>query len=184
LSKDLGATDTRIDSAPKPIVFLDRDGVLNVDHGYVFRPEDVEWSPDAAPAVRALNEQGFVVLVATNQSGIGRGLYSEENFHRLMAWMTSELATQGARLDGYYFCPHHPTEALPPYRRECDCRKPNPGMLLDGLRDHHGDPARSFFIGDKETDMEAARAAGVRGILYKGGSLLELVQTQLRATLT
>lgn len=159
------------------IAFLDRDGVLNIDHDYVYRPEEFDWMPDAIEAVRWLNEHGFRTAVVTNQSGIGRGHYTEDEFHFLMKWVQRTLEEHGARLDTYYFCPHHPVMAKPPYRQECPCRKPNPGMLLQGLRDLDGDPRRSFLIGDKPTDIQAAEAAGVKGFLYKGGSLLTAVRS-------
>jgi len=169
LSNDSAGTDTRSSSGLKPIAFLDRDGVLNVDIGYLYRPEDLVFTPDAEEAVRWLNEHGVTVVVVTNQSGIGRGLYSVADFEQLMGFMVLELAEAGAQIDGYYFCPHLPDS-------DCECRKPKPGMILDGLRDFGGDPSRSFFIGDKATDMEAAAAAGVRGVLYSGGSLLAAVR--------
>lgn len=169
MSNDSARTDTRSSFGPNPIAFLDRDGVLNVDIGYLFRPEDLVFTPDAAKAVRWLNEHEFTVLVVTNQSGIGRGMYTTEDFDALMLFMNLELDKTGAYFDGYLFCPHLPED-------DCDCRKPKPGMLLDGLRDFEGDPKRSFFIGDKETDMQAAEAAGVKGILYEGGSLLTAVR--------
>ncbi|HJP83305.1 MAG TPA: D-glycero-beta-D-manno-heptose 1,7-bisphosphate 7-phosphatase [Fimbriimonadaceae bacterium] len=159
------------------IAFLDRDGVINVDRGYVYRPDQWEWMPDAIEAVRWLNDNGFVVIAVTNQSGIGRGLFSERDFQSLAEFMQTELAKSGAKIDDVYFCPHHPTEAQGAYRLDCECRKPKPGMLLRGLREYSGDTDSSFFIGDKQSDMEAARAAGISGLLYEGGSLLTLVQS-------
>jgi D-glycero-D-manno-heptose 1,7-bisphosphate phosphatase len=158
------------------IAFLDRDGVLNVDRGYVYRPDQWEWMPDAIEAICWLNDNGYVVIAVTNQSGIGRGLYSEQDFHSLSEFMQTEHAKFGTKIDDIYFCPHHPTEAKGEYRTDCDCRKPKPGMLLKGLREYNGDPDSSFFIGDKSSDMEAARNAGIFGFLYEGGSLLSVVQ--------
>lgn len=163
----MGDLKRNISSAKKPIAFLDRDGVLILDHGYVYRPEDVEWSPDAFEALRWLKDQGFLVVIVTNQSGIGRGMYTEEQFRDLMRWMKDAL---GDLLDAYYFCPHLPED-------DCDCRKPKPGMLLQALQELKGDPKKSFMLGDMPSDLQAGEAAGVKSFLYEGGSLLTAVQT-------
>lgn len=160
-------------SKDRSVAILDRDGVLNVDRGYVYRSEQFEWMPEAREAIGWLRGQGYSVAVVTNQSGIGRGLYSESDFHALMEWMKSELAAFGTEIDAYYFCPHHPEDARGEYKMECNCRKPNPGMILQALEDLDGDSSTSFLVGDKETDLQAASAAGVRGYLYREGSLLE-----------
>jgi D-glycero-D-manno-heptose 1,7-bisphosphate phosphatase len=151
--------------------------VLNVDHGYVGRPEDFQWLPGAREAVRYLNQAGYAVVVATNQSGIARGYYTEQDFLDLMAWVQEELARAGAHLDGVFYCPHHPEHGQGPYRRACTCRKPAPGLLLQALERLHGDPARSVLIGDRQGDMRAAERAGVRGVLFDGSrDLLDLVR--------
>lgn len=142
--------------------FLDRDGVVNIDHAYVYRREDFEFVPGILAAARALHEAGFALVVVTNQSGIGRGMYSAADFDRLTDWMRGEFAAAGAPLAGVYFCPHHPREAQEPYRRDCDCRKPAPGMLLAAARDLKLDLGASVLFGDKESDLQAAAAAGVR----------------------
>jgi D-glycero-D-manno-heptose 1,7-bisphosphate phosphatase len=165
------------------IAFLDRDGVLNVDHNYVYRPDQFEWMPEAKEAVLWLNENNFRVVVATNQSGIGRGLYTEKEFEELNQWMHAELRQIHAVIDDILFCPHHPTKAIGDYQRECDCRKPNPGMLLQALEKYKAHPKDCFFLGDKPTDMEAAYAAEVIGILYEGGSVLEAVRRAARTVL-
>jgi D-glycero-D-manno-heptose 1,7-bisphosphate phosphatase len=141
--------------------FLDRDGVINIDRGYVVRREDFEFVPGVLDAARNLRGMGFLLVVTSNQSGIGRGLYSEAEFNALTAWMRNEFLAAGAPLAGVYFCPHHPTEALGDYRRSCDCRKPAPGMLLAAARDLGIDLASSVMFGDKASDLEAARAVGV-----------------------
>jgi D-glycero-D-manno-heptose 1,7-bisphosphate phosphatase len=146
---------------PQRAAFLDRDGVINLDHGYVFRPQDFEFVPGTLAAARRLHEAGWALVVVTNQSGIGRGLYSEDDYRTLDAWMRAEFAAAGAPLAGTYFCPHHPSEARGAYRRECDCRKPAPGMLLTAARELNLDLAASAMFGDKASDLEAARAAGV-----------------------
>jgi D-glycero-D-manno-heptose 1,7-bisphosphate phosphatase len=158
------------------IAFLDRDGVLNEDLGYVFRVEQFTWTLDAKEAIRWLNEQGYKVAVVTNQSGIGRGMYSDQEFKELMDWMKKDAANHGARIDAVYYCPHYPDSDMPEYRLDCECRKPKPGMILKGIADLDGDPALCFFLGDQPTDMQAAEAAGIQGFLYEGGSLLAVVR--------
>ena len=162
-------------AAPGRLAMLDRDGVLIVDHGHVSTREQVEWIAGAPQAIRSLREAGYAVVIVTNQAGIAKGLYSEEQFVELMRWFASELANQGAPIAAVYYCPHHPTEGRPPYLVDCPCRKPKPGMLLRALGDAGAAPAHSLMIGDKPTDMEAAQAAGVPGYLFTGGDLGELV---------
>lgn len=159
----------------RPCAFLDRDGVLNVDKGHVHTPDEFEWVPGAPEAVRMLNDAGFLVVVVTNQSGIGRGWYGEAEFHALMHWVNAQLAEAGAHVDAVYYCPHHPTEALGEYKVQCECRKPNPGMLLRAIKEWQPDLEHSFLIGDSQSDMQAANAAGVLGVLYQGGDLRPVV---------
>ncbi len=151
--------------------FLDRDGVINVDHGYVFRREDFEFVDGVLEASARLAQNGFALVVVTNQSGIGRALYSETDFALLTSWMKLQFASAGAPLAGVYFCPHHPQHAQGPYRIDCDCRKPAPGMLLQAARELHLDLKRSVMFGDKRDDLEAARTARVpvRVLLGKDG---------------
>jgi D-glycero-D-manno-heptose 1,7-bisphosphate phosphatase len=147
--------------AMRRAAFLDRDGVINVDPGYVHRIEDFEFVPGTLEACRELARRGWLLVVATNQSGIGRGLYTEQDFHRLTDWMRARFEQCGAALAGVYWCPHHPTDALDRYRIRCDCRKPQPGMLLAAARDLSLDLARSALFGDKCEDLQAAQAAGI-----------------------
>ena len=156
----------------RPAAFLDRDGVINIDRGYVYRREEFEFVPGALDGVRRLVELGFAPVVVTNQSGIGRGLYSEEDFHALSAWMADRFADGRAPLAGIYFCPHHPEEANGPYRIACDCRKPAPGMLLRAADELGLDLAASVLFGDRASDLLAAQAAGVprRILLATDGS--------------
>jgi D-glycero-D-manno-heptose 1,7-bisphosphate phosphatase len=158
----------------RPAAFLDRDGVLNRDSGYVWRREDFIWLPGAQRAVKRLNEAGYWVFVVTNQSGIGRGLYKPEDVESLHRWMNDELKRGGAHIDAFYYCPHRPDA-----QQSCDCRKPAPGMLLRAMREWPVDRGLSFMIGDKEIDMAAAEAAGVRGLRFEGGDLDALVQSAL-----
>ena len=145
----------------KAAAFLDRDGVVNVDRGYVFRREDFEFVTGTLDAAHELKSMGLALVVVTNQSGIARGYYGPEQFHALTDWMKETFAAHGAALDGVYFCPHHPTEGEAPYRRNCNCRKPAPGLLLDAVRDLDIDVRRSVLFGDKASDLQAALAAGI-----------------------
>ena len=163
-----------------PVIFLDRDGVVNADIGYLWRREDCVWIPGAPAAIRLFNERGRPVVVVTNQSGVARGYYTEQDVESLHRWMNAELNRQGARIDAFYFCPHHPDGAIPEYTRVCDCRKPQPGMLLQAMEDWRADPAKSVLIGDKESDVAAAAAAGIRGYLFDGKNLLEFVEDHIQ----
>lgn len=154
--------------------FLDRDGVINLDRGYVFRREDFEFVPGVLDGARRLHEMGFLLVVISNQSGIGRGLYREADFESLTEWMRGEFRDAGAPLAGVYHCPHHPTEAIGQYRHACDCRKPAPGMLLAAARDLDVDLSTSAMFGDKTSDLEAARAAGVPLRILLGTDALEV----------
>ena len=161
---------------PNKAIFFDRDGTLNVDVDYLHDPADFVWMEGAIEAIRWANEHGYLVIVVTNQSGIARGYYDEAAVHRLHDWMNVQLAAYGARIDAFYYCPHHPAGRVPAYTRVCDCRKPAPGMLLRAIAEHDVDPAASLMIGDALRDITAAEKAGVRGVLYQGGSLLKTLQ--------
>ena len=156
----------------RPALFLDRDGVLNEDRGYVHRWEDFCWIPGAREAVAAFNARNWWVFVVTNQSGVGRGYYPEADVLALHARMEADLAAAGARIDAFYHCPFHP-EALEDRYRHPDPpdRKPNPGMLLRAMADWPVDAARSVMVGDKAIDLEAGQRAGVRSLLFPGGDL-------------
>jgi D-glycero-D-manno-heptose 1,7-bisphosphate phosphatase len=165
-------------SAPeRGAIFFDRDGVLNVDHGFVHRIEDFEWIEGARDAVKLANDAGFYVIVVTNQSGVARGFFSEEDVRQLHDWMARDLALIGARIDGFYYCPYLDDAPVAAYRiADHPDRKPNPGMILRGLREFTVDPSRATLIGDKASDLEAARRAGVAGRLFAGDSLAAMVQ--------
>lgn len=148
-------------------LFLDRDGVINVDHGYVHRPEQVEFVPGIFELVAAATTRHWLVVVVTNQSGIGRGYYDEDMFRHLHEWMRARFAEHDGSLDAVYHCPHHPRDALPEYRRACPDRKPEPGMFLRARDDLGLDLAGSVMVGDRLSDLEAARRAGVgRRLLF------------------
>lgn len=148
-------------------VFLDRDGVINFDHGYVSTWEQFEFLPGAPEALRELQDAGYLLIIVSNQSGIGRGYYSERDLHTLNQAIAEYLdSTLGVTLSGFYHCPHHPTEAEGEFRQQCDCRKPAPGMIQQAVLDHGIDVKTSLLVGDKDSDIEAGRAAGV-GRLFK-----------------
>lgn len=143
-------------------VFLDRDGVINVDHGYVSTWERFEFLPGVPDALRALQDAGYLLIVVSNQSGIGRGYYGEADVESLNQAVAQHLgSTVGVTLSEFYHCPHHPTEAEGEFRRQCDCRKPAPGMIRQAVLDHGIDLKTSLLVGDKDSDIEAGRAAGV-----------------------
>lgn len=160
----------------KPALLLDRDGTMNLDRGWVHRPEDFHWLDGAREAIRWANDRGILVLVLTNQAGIARGYYTEEEFRAFTAWIDRELAAAGAHVDATYHCPHHPTAGQGEYRRECRCRKPAPGLIERALANWGFDPARSVMVGNAEHDVEAAAAAGIRAVRFAGGSLLDCVE--------
>lgn len=162
-----------------PAVFFDRDGTLNIDVHYLYRPEDFIWTPDAPAAIRRLNESGVLTVVVTNQSGVARGYYSEDAVRSLHDWMNEELKKEGAHLDALFYCPHYVEGKLPEYTKICNCRKPDTGMIDAACAEYHIDRTRSVLIGDSERDMECARRAGVRGVHYTGGSLLAVVERAL-----
>ncbi len=162
--------------AASPALFLDRDGVINVDKGYVFRSEDFEWVEGAVDCISYFRSLGYSVFVVTNQSGIARNYYSEEEMLALHDWMRAELRRAGTDVDAVYHCPFHDAGENPVYRRLSDDRKPGPGMLLKAMAEFPVRREGSFLIGDKISDVQAAEAAGVAGFLFTGGNLLDFAR--------
>ena len=174
----------------KPAVFLDRDGVINRDLGYVYRPEDFQFIDGVFRLAAAVNRAGYALIVATNQAGVARGYYSEGDVNAVHDWLQQEFRKRGAEINAFYFCPYHPEASVPQYRMPSPNRKPEPEMILQAALDWSLDLARSVLVGDKESDMAAGRRAQVgtlvlfdpaldtklatHGDRYKVGSLNEL----------
>ena len=166
----------------RPAAFFDRDGVFNVDHGYTHKVEGIAWIKGGPEAVRRLNDLGYLVIIVTNQSGIGRGYYDEAAMHAVHEALRAHVAAAGGHIDAIYYAPHHEDAALPHYRHpDHPDRKPNPGMLLRAMRDFDIDRDASFLIGDKQSDLEAARRAGIPGHLFDGVDLDASVRAILEA---
>jgi D-glycero-D-manno-heptose 1,7-bisphosphate phosphatase len=153
----------------RPAVFLDRDGTMIREVQFLRRPEDLVWLPATIDAIRLLNRAGFLVCVTTNQSGVGRGLYTETEVQTLHDLMTGTLAAAGARVDAWFYCPHHPEATVTALRQVCECRKPRPGMIRQAAARFPLDLERSFVIGDRLTDIGLAASVGARGVLVRTG---------------
>lgn len=162
-------------------LFLDRDGVINVDHGHVGTRDRFEFVPGALDTIRLATRAGWHVFIVTNQSGVARGYYKEEDVHDLLAWIADEARRAGGTVDDARYCPFHEEAVVEAYRRPSDWRKPAPGMLLDLMRVWELEPARCVMIGDQPTDLQAAAAAGVPAHLFTGGNLLDFVRPILAA---
>ena len=143
------------------VAFLDRDGVINIDHGYVFRREQFEFTPGIFTACRLLSDLGYQLIVLTNQSGIARGYYTEQDFLELSQWMRGQFTQQDLPLLDIFYCPHHPQAIIPNYRQNCRCRKPSPGMIEQACDKYLIDLDNSIMIGDRISDMQAAKAAAI-----------------------
>jgi D-glycero-D-manno-heptose 1,7-bisphosphate phosphatase len=146
----------------KKALFLDRDGIINVDHGYVFQKEEFEFFEDIFAVCLDAQNKGYEIFVITNQSGIARGKYTVEQFEELSLWMVNEFKSKGIVISDVYHCPHHPDKGLGEYLQACHCRKPEPGMILLAANEHKIDLENSVFIGDKVSDMQAAELAGIQ----------------------
>lgn len=162
-------TRARGTNAGRRAVFLDRDGTLIEDVGYLSDVSQIQLFPWTIDALRRLNRAGLPVVVVTNQSGAARGFLTEQAIEDVHRRLSSLVEAGGARIDAYYYCPHHPDGTVGAYARVCDCRKPGPGLVDRAAHDLDLDPARSFVVGDKRLDVELARAVGARGILVRTG---------------
>ena len=145
----------------KKAIFLDRDGVINKDSGYVHAIEDFHFLPGVFEALRTFEALGYLLIIVTNQSGIGRGYYTQKDFETLTDWMKKELQKRDIHIAGVYHCPHHPDDG-------CGCRKPQPGLILQAAKDFDVDLSRSWMIGDKQSDIEAAKNAGIQNAILLG----------------
>ncbi|MDO4627456.1 MAG: D-glycero-beta-D-manno-heptose 1,7-bisphosphate 7-phosphatase [Pasteurellaceae bacterium] len=145
----------------KKAIFLDRDGTINIDYGYVHHIDDFQFIEGSIDALAQLKQMGYLLVLVTNQSGIARGYFSEQQFLQLTEWMDWSLADRGVDFDGIYYCPHHP-DGKGEFRQDCDCRKPKAGMLLQAMQELDIDPQQSFMVGDKIEDLQAGKAAQVK----------------------
>lgn len=153
----------------KPAVFMDRDGTMTVEGGYINHPSRLHLIPTTADAVRLCNENDLMAVVATNQAGVARGYFTEDLVHVVHDRLRKLLEEQGAKLDAIYYCPHHPREGKPPYQADCDCRKPRPGMIEQACRELPIDRARSYMVGDKISDSEFGHRLGLRTVMVMTG---------------
>lgn len=169
------ARETLAPRMRRPAVFLDRDGTINVDHGWVGTRDRFEWIDGAREAIRMATGAGRHVFIVTNQSGVARGHYDEAAVGALHAWLADEVRRAGGTIDDVRYCPDHPEAALPAYRRLTDWRKPGAGMILDLMRAWDVDPAHSFMVGDQPSDLAAAEAAGIAGHRFTGGNLAHFI---------
>lgn len=156
-------------------VFLDRDGTINIDKGYVYKIEDFEFIPGAIEAIKLLNDNDFKVIVVTNQAGIARGYYKEDDVYKLHDYINEELAKHDARIDAFYFCPHHPTAGIGKYKVDCKCRKPNSGLLEKASIDFDIELSKSWIIGDKKSDIQAGANVGCQGVLIAADTTESLI---------
>ncbi|MBY5948861.1 D-glycero-beta-D-manno-heptose 1,7-bisphosphate 7-phosphatase [Photobacterium rosenbergii] len=159
----------------KPAVFIDRDGVINIDHGYVHTTDDFEYVEGVFEACKKLKAMGYMLVLVTNQSGIARGMFTEDEFLTLTEWMDWNFVDNGVEFDGIYYCPHHPTEGKGDYLQDCKCRKPKPGMFISARDFLKIDMAGSVMIGDKADDIKAASAAevGTKILVRTGKAITE-----------
>lgn len=150
-------------------VFLDRDGTVSEEVGYVNHLSRYKLFPWTIAAIKKLNEAKIKAILVTNQAGVARGYFTEDLIWKVHEHLSAELAKEGAYLDGIYYCPHHPSAGVPPYRANCECRKPKPGLILQAAQEHEIDLSRSFMVGDKYTDVELAQKAKVKSIMVMTG---------------
>lgn len=160
----------------KPAVFLDRDGVLNIDKGYVYKISDFEWTLDSKEAIQFMKNSGYFIFIITNQSGLSRGYYNEKDVDILHNYINEELSKVNTSIDDFFYSPYHPDIENVKYQELKNLRKPNTGMLEQAVEKWPVNIKRSFLIGDKKTDLECADNFGIRGYLYEGGSLLKFIK--------
>ncbi len=163
-------------------VFLDRDGTINIDKNYIYKMEDFEFIPGAVEALRLLQKEGYKLIIITNQSGIARGYYTEEQYETLNQWMLRELEVAGVFIDGVYYCPHHPGAKVKEYRKECNCRKPGLGLFEDAIREHNIDLSLSYAVGDKLRDVAICQSTPCKGYLVGDKENLEVIK-QVKANI-
>ena len=152
-------------------LFLDRDGVINIEKGYVHKIKDCIFIPEIFDVCKCAQENLFKIIIVTNQAGIGRGFYTEKEFHLLMKYILDKFLSFGININDYFFCPHHPSEGIKNYKKDCLYRKPNPGMINSACRKHDIDPNLSIMIGDKQSDKEASEQAGIKKFVDSNNSL-------------
>jgi D-glycero-D-manno-heptose 1,7-bisphosphate phosphatase len=162
-------------------LFLDRDGVINVNHGYVYQADQFDFIDGIIDLVKRANQLAYKVVVVTNQSGIGRGYYSQQQFQLLNEWMIATFAKHYARIDKVYFCPHHPTKAIGPYLQQCECRKPKAGMALTAKNDLSIDLTQSVMVGDKQVDIDFAINAKISNVYLFNPTLKASKNSVLKA---
>lgn len=155
----------------KPAIFFDRDGVLNVDVGYLYKIEDFQWIDGAIEAIKYCNDKDYYVFVITNQSGVARGYYREDDIHKLHQWMNEDLYKYSAHIDEFFYCPHHIKGVIPEYSFDCECRKPKIGMIKQALEKYDINIEKSLLIGDKDSDIECAKNVGINSIKFNGEKL-------------
>lgn len=165
----------------RKVLFFDRDGVINVEVNYLYRIEDFKFVPGAPEALAAAVQAGYDLIVVTNQSGIARGYYTVADMERLHSYINEELTKVKAPILKFYYCPHHTKGSVAAYTKDCDCRKPKPGMLLQAMKDFDIDKQNSLLVGDKPSDIEAAEAAGIQGYLFNGDNLADFLLPILAA---
>jgi D-glycero-D-manno-heptose 1,7-bisphosphate phosphatase len=150
-------------------VFLDRDGTIIEDTGYVSSPEQVKFLPGAIEAIKMLSDAGYKIIIISNQSGVARGLITEDMLQTIDKLIHRTILNGGAHVDGSYYCPHHPEHGVYPYRQACECRKPHTGLIKKAVKEHNLDLARSLMVGDHATDIETAERAGIKSVFVMTG---------------
>ena len=160
----------------RKVLFLDRDGVINKDVSYLYKIADLQWVDGAKEALKLAHDSGYELIVVTNQSGVARGYDTEEDVQALHAELSRRLEADGVHILAYYYCPHHPEGSVAEYTKDCDCRKPNPGMLTKAIQDWNVDVDGSFLVGDKPSDAQAAESIGMRAYPFEEDNLMTFLE--------